>query len=149
MAHLPQSFLVIETDYIFEIGLTPNRIDAASHLGVARDLKVLLQKELCRPSNAQFVEGTGKAIQVIVEDAQACPRYAGILIESVSVKPSPVWLKNRLKAIGLNPINNVVDITNYVLHHLGQPLHAFDADCIAGSKIIVKKTCRKYTFCNA
>ncbi|WP_448528057.1 phenylalanine--tRNA ligase subunit beta [Raineya sp.] len=139
-------FFSIETDYIFEIGLTPNRIDAASHLGVARDLKVLLQKELCRPSNAQFVEGTGKAIQVIVEDAQACPRYAGILIESVSVKPSPVWLKNRLKAIGLNPINNVVDITNYVLHHLGQPLHAFDADCIAGSKIIVKKLAENTPF---
>ncbi len=132
-------FFSIETDYIFEIGLTPNRIDAASHLGVARDLKVLLQKELCRPSNAQFVEGMGKPIQVIVEHTQDCPRYAGILIENVSVKPSPHWLKNRLKAIGLNPINNVVDITNYVLHHLGQPLHAFDADRIAGNKIIVKK----------
>ncbi|PKQ67812.1 phenylalanine--tRNA ligase subunit beta [Raineya orbicola] len=139
-------FFNIETDYIFEIGLTPNRIDAASHLGVARDLKVLLQKELCQPSNAQFVEGLGKAIQVIVEDTQACPRYAGILIEGVSVQPSPDWLKNRLKAIGLNPINNVVDITNYVLHHLGQPLHAFDADCIAGGKIIVKKLAENTPF---
>ncbi|MCS6794625.1 MAG: phenylalanine--tRNA ligase subunit beta [Raineya sp.] len=132
-------FFSIETDYIFEIGLTPNRIDAASHLGVARDLKVLLQKELCKPSLTEFTEGKGKPIEVSVEDTFACPRYAGICIEDVKIAPSPTWLQNRLKAIGLNPINNVVDITNYVLHHLGQPLHAFDADCIAGNKIIVKK----------
>lgn len=139
-------FFDIETDYIFEIGLTPNRIDAASHLGVARDLKVLLQKDLCKPSNQEFREGTGEPIKVIVEDTAACPRYAGILIENVQIAPSPNWLKNRLKAIGLNSINNIVDVTNYVLHHLGQPLHAFDADCIVGNTVIVKKLSENTTF---
>lgn len=132
-------FFEVQEDYLIEIGLTPNRVDAASHLGVARDLKVLLQKELCKPTLDDFKAATGKPISVKIEDPQACPRYAGLLIENVKVAPSPDWLKNRLKAIGLNPINNIVDATNFVLHHLGQPLHAFDADKIDGNTIIVKK----------
>ena len=132
-------FFEVEEDYILEIGLTPNRVDAASHLGVARDLKVLLQKQLCKPTFNDFQATQGKPISVQIEDTKACPRYAGLLIEGVQIAPSPEWLKNRLKAIGLNPINNVVDATNFVLHHIGQPLHAFDADKIVGNKIIVKQ----------
>lgn len=132
-------FFEVEEDYILEIGLTPNRIDAASHLGVARDLKVLLQKELCQPTLNDFQAAQDKPITVQIEDTHACPRYAGLLIANVQVAPSPDWLKNRLKAIGLNPINNIVDITNFILHHLGQPLHAFDADKIEGNTILVKK----------
>ncbi|GAB4491672.1 MAG: phenylalanine--tRNA ligase subunit beta [Raineya sp.] len=132
-------FFEVQEDYILEIGLTPNRVDAASHLGVARDLKVLLQKELCKPALEDFKTATGKPISIKIEDTNACPRYAGLLIENIQVAPSPDWLKNRLKAIGLNPINNIVDATNFILHHLGQPLHAFDADKIEGDTIIVKK----------
>jgi len=139
-------FFEVEEDYILEIGLTPNRVDAASHLGVARDLKVLLQKELCKPALDDFQASVGKPISVEIEDTQACSRYAGLLIEGVQIAPSPDWLKNRLKAIGLNPINNVVDATNFVLHHIGQPLHAFDADKILGNKIIVKKLSKDTSF---
>ncbi len=139
-------FFEVQEDYLIEIGLTPNRVDAASHLGVARDLKVLLQKELCKPALDDFKAATGKPISVKIEDTQACPRYAGLLIENVKVAPSPDWLKNRLKAIGLNPINNIVDATNFVLHHLGQPLHAFDANRIEGNTIIVKKLAKDTPF---
>lgn len=129
----------LETDKVFSIGLTPNRADAASHYGVARDLKVLLERDLCLPSLQNFkVDNTNSPIQVVVENAEACPRYSGIVISGISVKESPNWLKNRLKAIGLSPINNVVDITNYVLHELGQPLHAFDMAKITNNKVIVK-----------
>ncbi len=134
----------IEEDAIFDIDLTPNRIDAASHFGAARDLAAALHQQnkkasLAKPSVDDFVpdELTLKA-EVIIEEPEACPRYAGVCIADVEVKESPRWLQNRLKAIGLNPINNIVDITNYVLHETGQPLHAFDLEKIRGNKIIVK-----------
>jgi phenylalanyl-tRNA synthetase beta chain len=137
----------LETDHIFEIGLTPNRADAASHFGVARDLKVLLQRELCKPSLTNFkVDNTNHAIQVIVENAVACPRYAGITVSGITVKDSPTWLQNFLKSIGLNPINNIVDIINYVLHTFGQPLHAFDSDKIAGKTLRIKNLAQNTAF---
>ncbi|NVJ88174.1 MAG: phenylalanine--tRNA ligase subunit beta [Flavobacteriaceae bacterium] len=134
----------IETDYVFEIGLTPNRSDAMSHFGVARDLRAGLlqkeiQKELISPSVSDFhVDERTLRIDVEVEDKDLAPRYCGISITDVTVKDSPEWIQNRLKAIGLTPKNNIVDITNYVLHELGQPLHAFDAQKIKGNKIKVK-----------
>ncbi|WP_373017310.1 phenylalanine--tRNA ligase subunit beta [Muriicola sp.] len=141
----PLSELIeVESDHVFEIGLTPNRADAMSHYGVARDLKAGLrqkgiQKELLTPSVSNFiVANRSRKISVSVEDHNLAPRYCGVTISNMIVQPSPNWLKNRLKAIGLKPINNVVDTTNYVLHELGQPLHAFDADRIFGKEIIVK-----------
>ncbi len=134
----------ITVDQVFEIGLTPNRADAMSHWGVARDLKAgLIQKEidleLITPSVSSFdVDIRSLKIDVEVADTTLVPRYAGVTITNLEVKESPKWLKERLSAIGLNPINNIVDITNYVLHELGQPLHAFDAAKIKGNKIIVK-----------
>ncbi len=125
-------------DYIFEIGLTPNRGDAASHFGVARDLKAYYRRPLKIPQAAAQKAHVREPIDVIVEDHQACPRYSGATIRGVKVGPSPDWLQWRLKAIGLTPINNVVDITNYVLMSIGQPMHAFDADKISGNKVIVK-----------
>ena len=143
----------IENDQVFEIGLTPNRADAMSHLGVARDLKAgFLQKdiniELITPSVSAFhVDNRTLKIDVDVINKDLAPRYCGVTISGLKVKESPNWLKHRLKAIGLSPINNVVDATNYVLHELGQPLHAFDAAKISGSKIEVKtlKTGTKFT----
>ncbi len=129
----------LESDKVFSIGLTPNHADATSHYGVARDLKVLLNRDLCKPSLYNFkIDNTQTPIEVVVENTEACPRYSGIVISGVTVKESPTWLKNRLKSIGLSPINNVVDITNYVLHELGQPLHAFDLGKISQNKVIVK-----------
>ncbi|NNE76657.1 MAG: phenylalanine--tRNA ligase subunit beta, partial [Pricia sp.] len=134
----------IERDEVFEIGLTPNRADAMSHFGVARDLKAGLKqkeinKELITPSVSNFnVDNRSLKLQVEVEDSKLAPRYCGVTLSNLIVQPSPDWLKNRLKAIGLKPKNNVVDATNYVLHELGQPLHAFDADRIYGKSIIVK-----------
>ena len=133
----------IENDEIFEIGLTPNRADAMSHLGTARDLRAgLLQKgvsvELITPSVSNFrIDKRTLKIDVDVKDIKLAPRYCGVTISGIAVKPSPEWLQNRLKSIGINPKNNVVDVTNYVLHELGQPLHAFDASKITG-KIAVK-----------
>ena len=133
----------IENDEIFEIGLTPNRADAMSHLGTARDLRAgLLQSgmsvELITPSVSNFrVDKRTLKIDVDVKDIKLAPRYCGVTISGITIKPSPEWLQNRLKAIGINPKNNVVDVTNYVLHELGQPLHAFDAAKING-KVIVK-----------
>ena len=133
----------IENDEVFEIGLTPNRADAMSHFGTARDLRAgLLQSgvkvELISPSVSNFrVDKRILKIDVIVEKNAQAPRYCGVTISGISIKPSPDWLQNRLKAIGINPKNNIVDVTNYVLHELGQPLHAFDASKIHG-KIIVK-----------
>ena len=133
------------TDKVFEIGLTPNRADAMSHLGVARDLYAgLLQIEemqlkLNTPSVSDFhVDERTFSVKVDVEDYKQVPRYAGITITDIKVEESPKWLQNKLKAIGLSPINNVVDITNFILHGLGQPLHAFDADKIKGDKVLVK-----------
>ncbi|WP_348719314.1 phenylalanine--tRNA ligase subunit beta, partial [uncultured Algoriphagus sp.] len=127
-------------DHILEIGLTPNRADAASHLGVARDLKALLGKELCIDSSPEIKkEAEGPKISVNVENSTDCPRYAGVTITDLKVGPSPQWLQDFLRSLDLEPINNVVDITNYILHDLGQPLHAFDAAQISEGKVIVKK----------
>lgn len=129
----------LESDYQIAIGLTPNRIDAASHYGTARDLKAVLKRPLRLPAVDTFaVASTDLTLDVRVEDAMACPRYAGVALSGLTVGESPDWLKQRLLSIGLNPINNIVDVTNYVCHDLGQPLHAFDADKIAGSQVIVK-----------
>jgi phenylalanyl-tRNA synthetase beta chain len=134
----------IETDYVFEIGLTPNRSDAMSHYGVARDLRAgLIQKdtklEFISPSVSNFhVNERTFRFDVEIENKELVPRYCGITITDITVKDSPEWIQNRLKAIGITPKNNIVDITNYVLHELGQPLHAFDAQKIKGNKIIVK-----------
>ncbi len=134
----------IENDHVFEIGLTPNRADAMSHFGVARDLKAgLLQKdinkELITPSVSSFhVDNRTLKIDVQVVNKDLAPRYCGVTISGLKVEDSPTWLQNRLKAIGITPKNNVVDVTNYVLHELGQPLHAFDAVKIKGNKVIVK-----------
>ena len=129
----------MEDDFVFEIGLTPNRADAASHLGVARDLAAYFRTSITMPEVQAFnVSNASLNIPVRVEDQAAGPRYSSVTISGVTVKPSPDWLQDRLKVIGIRPINNIVDVTNYVLHDLGQPLHAFDADQIKGS-VIVKK----------
>lgn len=135
----------IQSDYVLEVDITPNRVDATSHFGVARDLFAYLKQngkpaELKRPSTEAFrtEDISSPAIEVTVEDAEACPRYSGVSIKGVTVKESPGWLQNRLKAIGVRPINNVVDVTNYVLHEIGQPLHAFDFNKIKGGEVIVK-----------
>jgi phenylalanyl-tRNA synthetase beta chain len=150
------SYFQLEDEDVIEIGLTPNRADASSHVGVARDLVACLnckgtmkeKRELATlrlpdvsafPVDAIYPAAAGSEIKVTVEDAVACPRYSGITINNVKVGDSPEWLKNRLRSIGVRSINNIVDITNFVLHELGQPLHAFDADKIKGKKIIVKK----------
>ena len=133
----------IENDEVFEIGLTPNRADAMSHLGTARDLRAGLMQsgvnvEFITPSVSNFrVDKRTLKIDVEVKDSKLAPRYCGVTISGITIKQSPNWLQNRLKAIGINPKNNIVDVTNYVLHELGQPLHAFDASKITG-KINVK-----------
>ena len=135
----------IENDVVFEIGLTPNRADAMSHMGVARDLRAVcllrdIPHEWNMPEISSFhVENTQKTISVEVKDDTRCSQYYGLSITDIQVAPSPSWLQNRLKAIGIAPKNNVVDITNYVLHELGQPLHAFDAGKLHGN--IVVQTC--------
>ncbi|EOZ97225.1 Phenylalanyl-tRNA synthetase beta chain [Indibacter alkaliphilus LW1] len=140
-------YFKVVRDHVLEIGLTPNRADAASHLGVARDLKALLKRETCLPSVEEFkVDNTSRTIPVEIESAEDCPRYAGLTISNIKVEPSPEWLQNYLKALDLEPINNIVDITNFILHDLGQPLHAFDADQISGNKIIVKKLSKDTPF---
>ncbi|MBG0860318.1 MAG: phenylalanine--tRNA ligase subunit beta [Bacteroidales bacterium] len=135
----------IVRDYVYEIGLTPNRIDSGSHFGVARDLSAYLNinegasKKPVRPSVEDFKpDNNDNPYEVIIENPVDCPRYTGITISGVKIGESPEWLKNKLRAIGQNPINNVVDITNYVQHEIGQPLHAFDADKIDGKKVIIK-----------
>ncbi|MES2448748.1 MAG: phenylalanine--tRNA ligase subunit beta [Bacteroidota bacterium] len=135
-----KTYFKMEDDYMFEIGLTPNRADAASHLGVARDLAAYLRIPYQMPDVSAFKTDTEKLnIAVKVEDNLACKRYSSVTISGVKVKSSPDWLKDKLKVIGIRPINNIVDVTNYVLHELGQPLHAFDADQIKGNQVIVKK----------
>lgn len=139
----------IEQDVVFEIGLTPNRADAMSHMGVARDLRaVCLLKEIPHewrfPETSSFhVDNTQRTIPVHVEDEERCTQYYGLTLTEVQIAPSPAWLQNRLKAIGITPKNNVVDITNYVLHELGQPLHAFDAEKLQGDVHV--KTCAEKT----
>ncbi len=140
-------FYKVESDHIIEIGLTPNRADAASHIGVARDLKAAKDREINWPSVEAFkIDNTNLPIGVTVENVQACPRYSALTLSGVTVKESPAWLSNRLLSIGLTPINNIVDITNFVCHELGQPLHAFDADQITGNKVIVKTALRGAKF---
>ena len=134
----------IKSDYVLEVDITPNRADACSHYGVARDLYAYLvqngkQTTLKRPSVEAFaVDNHDLDIQVTVENTEACPRYAGVTVKGVTVKESPEWLQNKLRLIGLRPINNVVDITNYIVHAFGQPLHCFDADMIKGGEVVVK-----------
>lgn len=137
-----------DSDVIFEIGLTPNRADAMSHFGVARDLNAALavlniDSEFIHPDTDDFEEliknnKKKSPIEIEIKNPESAPRYAGIYLENITVKPSPEWIQERLRAIGLQPLNNVVDITNYILHDLGQPLHAFDAGKITGKKIIVQ-----------
>jgi len=141
----------IEEDFVFEIGLTPNRADAASHIGVARDLAAVMTLRnaeagdktgisLQLPDVSRFTtDNNNRVTSIKIIDENACPRYTGITITGIEVKESPEWLKHRLNAIGLRPINNIVDITNFVLHEVGQPLHAFDADAITGGQVIVQK----------
>ena len=132
------------SDKVFNIGLTPNRSDAMSHLGVARDLRAALmhkgfKNELITPSVSSFnINSRTQKINIDIENPKICPRFTGVCIDDINVKESPNWLKNRLKSIGLSPLNNVVDITNYVLHEIGQPLHAYDFDKIATKSINVK-----------
>ena len=136
---LVKEFYEMEDDFCFEIGLTPNRADAASHLGVARDLAAYFRSTYTLPSIASFVEPTGASVAAVeVKNTEACPRYSGVHISGVKVGESPDWLKEKLNTIGIRSINNIVDITNYVLHDLGQPLHAFDAAKIAGNKVVVR-----------
>ncbi|MFY0624972.1 MAG: phenylalanine--tRNA ligase subunit beta [Reichenbachiella sp.] len=134
-----KEFFNPQSDTTIEIGLTPNRADAASHFGVARDLKAAFQRPTKFPDISTFkVDNQSKPVKVSVENNDACPRYSGLTISNVKVSDSPKWLAARLKSIGLTPINNIVDATNYVLHSLGQPLHAFDLAEVKGNKIIVK-----------
>ncbi|MBD3637715.1 MAG: phenylalanine--tRNA ligase subunit beta [Crocinitomicaceae bacterium] len=138
-----KEFFEIEDDYLIEIGLTPNRSDAMGHIGVARDLKAYLnyhekaELQICHPSTEIPAEGD-ESIEIEIKDKQGAPRYAGAVITGVKVEPSPAWLQNRLRVIGLNPINNIVDITNYVMHECGNPLHAFDLENV-GNKIVVRR----------
>jgi phenylalanyl-tRNA synthetase beta chain len=146
-------YFKVTRDFVFEIGLTPNRIDSGSHFGVARDLAAYLnlndglKRNAILPSLSGFKpDNRDNTFEVIIENITDCPRYTGITISGVNIGESPEWLKNRLRAIGLNPINNVVDITNYVQHEIGQPLHAFDADQIDGKKVIIKNLPDKSRF---
>ncbi|MCF8364270.1 MAG: phenylalanine--tRNA ligase subunit beta [Bacteroidales bacterium] len=149
-----RAYFNIEEDYIFEIGLTPNRNDAMSHVGVARDLVASLNFQDSNNPHKVFtsctdsfkVQNNSFPIEVIVEDAEACPRYSGVTISGVTVQESPDWLKNRLLSIGLRPINNLVDISNYILHETGHPTHFFDADKIKGRKIIIRKPAKGTRF---
>lgn len=143
-----KEFFGLYEDNVYEIGLTPNRSDATSHYGVARDLAAALNNrkeekgglKLILPSVDEFnIDNHELPVQVIVEAPEACPRYSGVTLKGVKVAPSPEWLQHYMKAIGLRPINNIVDVTNFILMELGQPLHAFDADQIKGNKVIVKK----------
>ena len=141
----------IESDIVFEIGLTPNRSDAMSHIGVARDLAAVLHHnnidcKLEFPDISSFNEGSEKGFSIEVKDYKACPRYAGLNLENINVSSSPDWLKKKLTSIGLTPINNVVDITNFVLHETGQPLHAFDASKIKNQKVIVQQLAENTKF---
>lgn len=137
--------LDIYTDTIIEIDLTPNRGDATSHYGVARDLAAYMrvhqgfEGKIALPESTLKIPSSGTTISVEVKDEAACPRYAGLVIEGLEVKESPAWLQNRLKAIGLTPKNNIVDATNYILHGIGQPLHAFDLDHVKGGIIVETK----------
>lgn len=141
---LAKDYYNVKSDYVLEVDITPNRVDATSHYGVARDLAAYL-KQIGRPAHLTMpsvdafkIDDATPAISVEVENTEACLRYSGVTIKGVTVKESPEWLQNRLNIIGLRPINNVVDVTNFVLHEMGQPLHSFDANKVKGNKVIVK-----------
>ncbi len=147
------SYFNITRDFVFEIGLTPNRIDSGSHYGVARDLAAYLNlnggltQKAILPSVERFKpDNQDNTYNIIIENSNDCPRYTGITISGVTIGESPDWLKNKLRAVGLNPINNVVDITNFVQHEAGQPLHAFDADKIDGKTVIIRNLADKSKF---
>ncbi|NNF22247.1 MAG: phenylalanine--tRNA ligase subunit beta, partial [Saprospiraceae bacterium] len=140
-----KDYFKFEDDYVFDIGLTPNRSDATSHLGVARDLAAYLkinenwQGSVRMPEFNQFkAEVVSDKVDVIIEDEVRCPRYSGVCFENVEIKESPEWMQLLLKAVGVRPISNIVDITNFVLHEFGQPLHAFDRKKITGNRVRVK-----------
>lgn len=141
---LAKDYYNVKSDYILEVDITPNRVDGSSHYGVARDLYAYLVQnghdaQLSKPSVEGFaIDNHELDIDVVVADEKACPRYAGVTVKGVTVKESPDWLQDKLRLIGMRPINNVVDITNYILHSFGQPLHCFDADKIAGNKVMVE-----------
>lgn len=154
-----KEYFNVYEDVIYEIGLTPNRSDAVSHFGVARDLfavlKTLSRNDLSPVKNISLKlpdvssfkqDNNNRSIAVIIEDPVACPRYSGLTMTGVTIGRSPKWLKNRLNSIGLRPINNIVDITNFLMHESGQPLHAFDADQIKGEKVIIKKLAKGTKF---
>jgi phenylalanyl-tRNA synthetase beta chain len=143
----------IQKDFVYEIGLTPNRIDSGSHFGAARDLAAYINVNAGKSVNARLPsvaafkpDNNDNPCEVIVENIKDCPRYTGVTISGVRIGESPEWLKNRLRAVGLNPINNVVDITNFVQYEIGQPLHAFDADKIEGRKVIIRNLPEKSKF---
>ena len=136
---LVKDYFDMQDDYCFEIGLTPNRADAASHLGVARDLAAYLRIPLKPIDNSNFTEAFAKGTSVNVIAIDDAPRYSGLNISGITVGESPAWLKEKLQAIGVRSINNIVDVTNYILHDLGQPLHAFDAGKISGNQVLVRK----------
>lgn len=147
---LAKDYFEVETDYILDVDITPNRADALSHYGVARDLAVYLRfnnksAELNFPSGKEIKKSADLPIEVVIEDQENCPRYCGVTIQGVKVEASPSWMQKKLNAIGLSPINNIVDITNYVMHELGQPLHAFDY-AITGEKVIVKSNLKGTKF---
>jgi len=139
-----KDYYKVQPDYVFEIGLTANRSDATGHIGVARDVAAALSVrnnknyELKYPAVSEITATANHAVKVVVESKELCPRYSGIVLQNITVKPSPEWLQTHLKNIGLRPINNVVDITNFILMEYGQPLHAFDADKIKGNTVVVK-----------
>lgn len=148
---LAKTYFKVENDVAIEIGLTPNRADATGHIGVARDLVAVIgmkgKATLLKPSVADFkVDNNNRSIEIEVDNTGLCPRYSSLTLSGITVKESPDWLKNRLLSIGLTPINNIVDVTNFVLHETGQPLHAFDADKIVGDKVIVKTVVGKLKF---
>ncbi len=139
------AYFKLTNDYIFEIGLTPNRMDAMSHLGVARDVCAYLSHHNKKETHVKLPfknnfkpDNQGLQMEVVIENTEACQRYAGVSIENVTIAASPEWMQQKLKSIGLKPINNIVDITNFILHETGQPLHAFDADAITGKMIVIK-----------
>lgn len=144
---LAAEYFNVQADYVIEIGLTPNRVDAASHIGVARDIKAAKKRDIRWPSVDAFkVSNTSSKITVAVENIEACIRFSGLSMSGVTVKDSPDWLKNKLLAIGIHPINNIVDITNFVCHEMGKPMHAYDAAKIAGQKVVIKTVAKGTKF---
>jgi len=139
-----KEYFKVKSDWVLEVDITPNRVDAASHFGVARELAAYLAQagkpyKLTKPSVEDFAIDTKEGgIEIIVENTEACPRYSGLTMRGITVKESPDWLKNKLQLIGLRPINNIVDITNFILHETGHPMHAFDAAKIKGNEVVVR-----------